>query len=158
MVIGLSIPFTGSAVIDIFFITLFTSLFITLVNKYLGDQVRIKALRKEMKSLQKEMRATMTKDPKKAQAMQKEMMKKKHGKPQTHHESQSYACNNDSSACTLCCSKTILRSSRRISQPWIHHFWLVRNLHNLLHNQLNNTQKSTRCSIILTFYPPPILV
>lgn len=75
-VLGQTLPFTASPIIDIFLISLVAALFITLVNKYLSDQIKIKALRKEMKQLQKESKKMMTKDPKKAQALQKEMMKK----------------------------------------------------------------------------------
>jgi uncharacterized membrane protein (DUF106 family) len=74
--IGLSIPITGYLTLDIFCITLLGSLFVTLVNKYLTDQVKIKALRKEQKQLQKKMRKMMETDPKKAQAMQKELFAK----------------------------------------------------------------------------------
>jgi len=73
---GHSLPLTSSPTWDIFILTLFTSLFITLVNKFFSDQVAIKALRKEMKTLQKEMRKVMAKDPKKAQTMQQQIMKK----------------------------------------------------------------------------------
>ena len=73
---GQSVPFTNSPAIDIFLITVFVALFITIVNKYMTDQVAIKALRKEMKSMQKNMRELMKKDPKQAQALQKKIMKK----------------------------------------------------------------------------------
>jgi len=73
---GFSAPFTSSATMDIYIITLIVALFITLVNKYLTDQVAIKALRAEMKELQKKMRKVMQKDPQKAQKMQQEIMKK----------------------------------------------------------------------------------
>lgn len=75
-ILGLVIPVTGNPALDIYLITIVTSLFITLVNKYFTDQVQIKALRQEMKELQKKMRKTMTKDPEKAQKMQKEIFKK----------------------------------------------------------------------------------
>ena len=42
----------------------------------MSDQKKIKALRAEMKVLQKKMRKEMTKDPKKAKIMQSEIMKK----------------------------------------------------------------------------------
>ncbi len=74
--IGSIVPFTGSLTADIFLISLVGSLFVTLVNKYLSDQVKIKALRLEMKELRKQQREFMTKDPKKAQKVQQEMMKK----------------------------------------------------------------------------------
>lgn len=74
--LGHSIPITSSAVIDIYIITLFTSLFITLINKYFSDQKKIKASRKELKKLQKKMREVLKTDPKKAQIMQQEIMKK----------------------------------------------------------------------------------
>ena len=70
------IPFTGSPIVDIFIITLVITLFTTLINKYMTDQVKIKALREEMKQLNKKMRETMKKDPQKAQEMQKEIMKR----------------------------------------------------------------------------------
>lgn len=73
---GYSAPFTTGPTLDIYIITLFVALFITLVNKYMSDQVKIKALRKEMKDLQKKMRKEMAKDPQKAQKIQKEIMKK----------------------------------------------------------------------------------
>ena len=73
---GMEVPITGYLTFDIFLITLVASLFITIVNKYLSDQVAIKALKKEMKVNQKKMRKLMTKDPQKAQKMQKEHMGK----------------------------------------------------------------------------------
>lgn len=76
LLFGHTLPITNSLVLDIYLITLVTSLFVTLVNKYLGDQENIKRLRGEMKELQKEIRKHAIKDPKKAQALQKEMMKK----------------------------------------------------------------------------------
>ncbi len=76
LVLGQNIPFTGSYTLDIYVITLVASLFITLVNKYLSDQVAIKALKQEMKESQKKMRKIMAKDPKKAQVLQQEHMKK----------------------------------------------------------------------------------
>ena len=76
MFLGYTAPITNSPVIDIFLITLVVALFTTMLTKYMTDQTKIKALRKEMKSLQKKMRETMQKDPKKAQAMQQEIMKK----------------------------------------------------------------------------------
>lgn len=75
-ILGQTLPFTMSPTLDIFLISLLGSLFITLVNKYLSDQIKIKALRKEMKQLQKESRKMMAKDPKKAQALQQQLMKK----------------------------------------------------------------------------------
>lgn len=74
--LGKTLPIMTSATVDIFLISLVGALFTTLVNKYLSDQVKIKALRKEMKSLNKKMREVMKKDPKKAQGMQAEIMKK----------------------------------------------------------------------------------
>lgn len=76
LLLGHTLPITNSLVLDIYLITLLTSLFVTLVNKYLGDQENIKRLRKEMKELQKEIRKHAIKDPKKAQILQKEIMKK----------------------------------------------------------------------------------
>lgn len=75
-VMGINLPVSGSPLMDIILITLITSLFITLVNKKFSDQVKIKALRAEMKELQKKMRKQMAKDPKKAQALQKKIMEK----------------------------------------------------------------------------------
>ena len=74
--LGYTAPFTNNPIVDIYLVTLVTSLFITLVNKYLSDQVAIKALRLEMKESQKKMRKVMKKDPKKAQKMQQAHMKK----------------------------------------------------------------------------------
>ncbi|MCA9497072.1 MAG: DUF106 domain-containing protein [Nanoarchaeota archaeon] len=73
---GISFPFTNSPTMDIFLMSLVASLFITLINKYMSDQVKIKALRAEMKELQKKMRSTMTKNPEKAKKIQQEIMKK----------------------------------------------------------------------------------
>lgn len=75
-ILGIAVPILGNPTFDIFFITIFTSLFITIMNKYFTDQIRIKALRKEMKDMQKQMKKLMSKDPKKAQVMQKEIFKK----------------------------------------------------------------------------------
>ncbi len=75
-ILGHTAPFTTSPTLDIFLISLVVSLFITLVNKYMTDQVRIKALKADMKKIQKNMRETMKTDPQKAQKMQKEIMKK----------------------------------------------------------------------------------
>jgi len=74
--LGITAPITQSPIIDIYIITLITSLFITLVNKHMSDQETIKKTRKELKSLQKEMREVMKKDPKKAQTIQQQIMKK----------------------------------------------------------------------------------
>lgn len=74
--LGLTIPFTTSPLIDIYLISLVASIFVTLINKKFTDQARIKALRQEMKDLRKKSREAMTKDPKKAQQIQAEMMKK----------------------------------------------------------------------------------
>lgn len=73
---GSTLPVTSSPIFDIYLITLMTSLFITLVNKYLSDQTKIRALKEEMKELRKSHREFMVKDPKKAQKIQQEMMKK----------------------------------------------------------------------------------
>jgi len=73
---GQTFPITSSPTYDIILITIVAALFITLVNKYLSDQVKIKALRSEMKDLQKKMRKLMSKDPAKAKKMQGEIMKK----------------------------------------------------------------------------------
>lgn len=75
-ILGTAVPISGIATLDMYVITLFASLFITLVNKYLSDQVKIRALRAEMKHLQKDMKKVMAKDPKKAQKIQKEIFKK----------------------------------------------------------------------------------
>lgn len=75
-VLGVSIPFTTSLILDIYLITLCVAIFVTILNKYLTDQVKIKALRKDMKDLQKKMRSEMTKNPQKAQAYQKQIMQK----------------------------------------------------------------------------------
>ena len=76
LLLGHTAPFTNSPTMDIFLLALIGALFTTLVNKYLSDQVKIKALRKDMKDLQKKMRNVMQKDPQKAQKLQKEIMKK----------------------------------------------------------------------------------
>ncbi len=73
---GVTIPFTSYPALDIFIITFFVALFITLVNKYMTDQITIKALRNDMKELQKKFKETMAKDPAKAQKIQQEIMKK----------------------------------------------------------------------------------
>jgi uncharacterized membrane protein (DUF106 family) len=70
------IPLTISPLADVYCITLVTAFYTTLVTKYLSDQKAIKALRKEVKDLQKRMRETMAKDPKKATQLQQELMKK----------------------------------------------------------------------------------
>lgn len=75
-VLGITMPFTNSPIVDIFLLTILTALFTTLVRKYMTDQIAIRALRKEMKDLQKKMRETMKKDPSKAQILQKQIMKK----------------------------------------------------------------------------------
>ena len=75
-IFGSAVPLTFSPVLDIFLIALVGSLFVTLINKYLGDQTRIRALKEEMKDLRKKSREAMMKDPKKAQKIQKEMMQK----------------------------------------------------------------------------------
>lgn len=74
--LGHSVPFTGHPALDIFIITLFTSFFVTMINKYFTDQIKIKALRAEMKELQGKMRKEMTKNPKKAQEIQKKIFQK----------------------------------------------------------------------------------
>lgn len=75
-ILGATIPITNSLILDVYLITLLVAVFVTLLNKYMTDQVKIKALRKEMKDLQKKMRAEMTKDPQKAQKLQKQLMQK----------------------------------------------------------------------------------
>ena len=76
VVLGHTLPLTATPTFDIYIITLVVSLFMTLTHKYMSDQIAIKALRAEMKVLQKKMRKVMSKDPKKAQMLQKEIMKK----------------------------------------------------------------------------------
>ena len=71
-----NVPLTFHPVADIFFLTVITALFTTIIRKYLTDQAHIRALRKDMKDLQKKMRDTMKKDPNKAQKLQQEIMKK----------------------------------------------------------------------------------
>lgn len=73
---GVGIPFTGYALVDIYLITLIVAVFTTIITKYLTDQITIKALRKDLKDSQKKMREVMKKDPQKAQEMQKKIMKK----------------------------------------------------------------------------------
>lgn len=75
-ILGVATPLTTSPTIDIFLLTIITALFTTIVRKHMTDQSAIRALRKEMKGLQKKMREQMKKDPKKAQVMQQEIMKK----------------------------------------------------------------------------------
>lgn len=75
-IFGYTLPLLGDPVYDLLIITLVASLFITLVNKKFSDQVRLKALRAEMKKLQKEMRSVMTKDPQAAQKIQQKIMRK----------------------------------------------------------------------------------
>lgn len=74
--LGHTMPILSNPVLDIALIALVGALFTTLVNKFLSDQVKIKALRADMKKLQKKVREMMKKDPKKAQALQSEIMKK----------------------------------------------------------------------------------
>jgi uncharacterized membrane protein (DUF106 family) len=76
IILGSSLPLTFSPVLDIVIISFLVSAFVTLVNKFLGDQTKIKALKEEMKELKKKSRKLMTKDPKKAQQVQQEMMQK----------------------------------------------------------------------------------
>ncbi len=73
---GISLPITPYVALDIFIITFIVALFMTIINKYMTDQITIKALRKEMKELQKKFKETMQKDPAKAQKIQQEIMKK----------------------------------------------------------------------------------
>lgn len=74
--IGLTTPFSYSPLIDIAIISFIAAVFTTLLNKYLTDQVAIKALREEMKKKQKDMRAMMKTNPQKAQKMQMDIMQK----------------------------------------------------------------------------------
>lgn len=76
LLLGKVVPILTSPVYDIACFALIGALFTTLVNKFLSDQVAIKVLRKDMKKLQKKIRETMKEDPKKAQALQAEVMKK----------------------------------------------------------------------------------
>ncbi|MFW6233033.1 MAG: EMC3/TMCO1 family protein [Nanoarchaeota archaeon] len=71
-----TVPITGSLILDLFIISLIMAFFIALINKYLTDQVRIRALKQEVKDMRKKMTETMKKDPKKAQEIQRELMKK----------------------------------------------------------------------------------
>ena len=73
---GILFPISGSPILDIFLVTILVALFTTLINKYFTDQTKIKALRLEMKELQKKMRETMMKNPEKAKQIQQEIMKK----------------------------------------------------------------------------------
>ncbi len=75
-ILGYALPITTSPIIDIYLISLVGSLFVTIINKQFTDQVKIKALRKDMKDLQKKSKDMMAKDPKKAQKLQGELMKK----------------------------------------------------------------------------------
>lgn len=74
--IGLPTPFTTSPFLDILIISIIASLFTTMLNKYLTDQVAIKALRAEMKKKQKVMREKLKTNPQEAQKMQVEIMQK----------------------------------------------------------------------------------
>jgi len=75
--LGMTVPITTNPVIDILVISLLVSLFITIVNKYMGDQKKIKALKDEMKILRKKQKEVMKeKNPKKMQEIQQEVMKK----------------------------------------------------------------------------------
>ncbi|MFP4402059.1 MAG: hypothetical protein ACLFPL_02410 [Candidatus Nanoarchaeia archaeon] len=69
------VPFSINPFVDILIISIVAALFTTILNKYLTDQVAIKALRAEMKKKQKNMREMMKTNPQKAQAMQGEIMK-----------------------------------------------------------------------------------
>lgn len=76
-ILGYSVPITTDPVIDIFIIALLVSLFVTVINKYMGDQKKIKALKIEMKELRTKQKEIMkTKDPNKMKAIQQEIMKK----------------------------------------------------------------------------------
>lgn len=75
-ILGTSAPFTNSPTIDIFLITLIVAVFINLINKYFTDQVKIRALRAEMKELQKKMREKFKTNPQEAQKLQQQIMKK----------------------------------------------------------------------------------
>ena len=73
---GITVPITSSPTMDIFLITVMTSMFITLINKYFTDQESIKKTRSELKLLQKEMKAVVKDDPKKVKNIQQQIMKK----------------------------------------------------------------------------------
>ena len=73
--LGLNFPIINP-IIDILIISFITSLYITLINKYFTDQRKMKRIKEETKELQKKIRKFMTKDPKKAQNLQKEMFSK----------------------------------------------------------------------------------
>ena len=74
--IGLTVPFSYSPLVDLLIVSFIAALFTTLLNKYLTDQVAIKALREEMKKKQKEMKEIMKTNPKAAQTLQMDIMKK----------------------------------------------------------------------------------
>lgn len=74
--LSLQTPFTMNPLIDMVVIAIVVGLFTTLLNKYLTDQVAIKALRAEMKKKQKDMREMLKTNPQKAQKMQGEIMQK----------------------------------------------------------------------------------
>ncbi len=109
--LGHTIPVTGNPIYDIYILTLIISLFITLVNKYMSDQKKIKALRAELKILQKKMRKEMAKDPKKAQIMQKEIMKK-------NFENMKYAFNPKIMLITMVPLMFIFISVRQFYSPF----------------------------------------
>lgn len=75
-ILGQTVPLTSYVFLDIFLIALVGSLFVTIVNKYLSDQEKIKQLKKEMNDLRKKSREALKKDPKQAQKIQQEMMQK----------------------------------------------------------------------------------
>jgi uncharacterized membrane protein (DUF106 family) len=70
------LPFTGSLILDIYIVSLANSLVVSLINKNFTDQVKVKALKKEVKDLRKKHRELMMKEPKKAQQVQQELMQK----------------------------------------------------------------------------------
>lgn len=74
--LGVVLPFTGHPTLDMFVITLLTTLFTTLIHKFLSDQIAIKALKKEIKELGKKSRKIAVKDPEKARVLQQELMRK----------------------------------------------------------------------------------
>ena len=75
--LGMGVPYSGNIILDIYLISLVAAVFITLVNKYMTDQTKIKALRSEMKELRKKQQEVLKKkNPKEMQEFQQKMMAK----------------------------------------------------------------------------------
>ena len=70
------VPLTAYPLLDIYLFSLAVALFITLVNKHFTDQEKIRALRAEMKELQKNMREVAAKKPEKARQIQQDIFQK----------------------------------------------------------------------------------